>query len=99
MGLPKNSRHKDICQFEVLKNIGKVFLITGSYAESLQYNNRAIEIMKKQKFFREDLLDDTFFSYERNGLRHACHNRLVKTPPGDLQIEIHIVSVAWTMLH
>jgi len=67
MELPKNRRHKDVCQFDVLTNIGKVFLITGNYAESLQYNNRAIEIMKKKRFFREVLIDDSFFLMKKMG--------------------------------
>lgn len=58
---PYNQHQKEICLFGVLTNIGKSLLNMGDYSEALRYNRKALDVMKMQNLFREELVDDTFF--------------------------------------
>ena len=58
---PKNQHQKEICLFGVLTNIGVSLLCLGDYSEALRYNSTALDVMKAQNLFREELVNDTFF--------------------------------------
>lgn len=64
---PYNQHQKEICLFGVLTNIGKSLLVIGNYSEALRYNRMALDVMKKQNLFREELVDDTFFIMKKMG--------------------------------
>jgi len=68
MGLPENYRHRDVCLFEVLTNIGKLFQITLRDDLALHYWDRALEIMKKKNFFYEGVVNDVFVVKKKKGV-------------------------------
>lgn len=58
--IPENSRHKDICSYEVLKNIGMLYKIIHNNNCAFEYWNRALSIMTEQGFFDGNLIDEMF---------------------------------------
>lgn len=64
---PYNQHQKEICLFGVLTNIGKSLLNLGDYSEALRYNRKALDVMKTQNLFREELVDDIFFIMKKMG--------------------------------
>lgn len=58
--LDSNQRHKQICEFEILTNIGQIYYNTGKYAKALDYFEKSLVLMKRDKFFFERLVQSMF---------------------------------------
>lgn len=68
MELPENNRHKDICQFEVLTNIGTIYYSICNNKAALIYWERALKIMLQKKFFYAKLINYIFVIKKNEGI-------------------------------
>ncbi len=65
--IPQNHRHRDVCIFDLWYNIGSVHCYLHQERDALAVWEKALQLMLKEGFFREDLVEHMFCIKENIG--------------------------------
>ncbi len=62
---PENARHRLICEYDVLCNLGQLCINLQKYEEALRYSEQALILMDQKNIFNKNLVSNILFLYQQ----------------------------------